>query len=952
MNINDFDIDNGVLKQYSGKGGDVIVPEGVTSIGDNAFRNCHDLTSVTVPLGVTAIGNNAFEYCTSLSRVSLPDSITHIGSQAFQYCFELKEIEIPTGVNRIDYGTFRSCRGLTSIRIPRGVTVIGKNAFQNCSALTSVNVPDGVTSIGWNAFYDCKSLKSVTVPASVTTVALGAFDIDLFGSLQEFRYLGTAAQWCGVSLARAIKADSFYFGNQKAEGELVIPDGVTSIGNFTFYGFKDLTAVSIPQSVMSIGEKAFCDCERLARFTIPTGAAMLNKDVFGDELPIALASSADSFFRNMTDPAVKQYLLRESVWNALDVAVRTAIFTEKQSKLKPASFTATAGNDAALGESLLALLDGNPSASEYNAVAAYMKIALNHVPDTLLQDIYGKLKTVKTAKKALGTIEKNTELFNRCQISENSQKKLPPIERKLAEILKNEKISSEDLEKRLKLYYSLTPKSLPTVFCKDQSPAPAVAIVWLLTAHESIKREEVFADHPTPGIRPEAKTLLEELDPQSMQTALMRLADENLGLMGRSKKMFLAYPICRYADAQTMRELLSRAPRWSSSTSGNDAPALYTFRLACLYSEEHAVSFFADRFHDLAQYARIRGTTEDEIRDRYLSDSGLSPDGTKEYDLGNQTVTVRLKKDLSFTVEQSNGKQTKSLPKKGADPALYETANADFSTMKKNVGKIVKNRIANLFSQFLDHHVRSAQAWRAAYLENPLLRAVASTLVWEQGKRTFTVCERELVNADGTPYALAECGDISLAHPMEMMSDEVVAWQKYFTSRAIKQPFMQIWEPVIPADSIAKDRYRGCMIPYYRFLNQGKHGIFVQDYDYHDMIVISFADCKADVKWIDQTYHMVTPDDRFEIESFEPSPYSRRSNHIAAYLDRITVYGRILNDDVSVRENLETFTLAQIMDFIGLASENNCVNVTAMLMAYKNEHFSDFDPMDEFVLDD
>jgi len=85
--------------------------------------------------------------------------------------------------------------------------------------------------------------------------------------------------------------------------------------------------------------------------------------------------------------------------------------------------------------------------------------------------------------------------------------------------------------------------------------------------------------------------------------------------------------------------------------------------------------------------------------------------------------------------------------------------------------------------------------------------------------------------------------------------------------------------------------------------------------------------------------------------SFSFGKYTRSVNHIVAYLDRITVYGRILKDDVSVAEYLDSFTLAQITEFIKLASENNCTNVTALLLEHQNEHFSDFDPMDEFTLE-
>ena len=95
---------------------------------------------------------------------------------------------------------------------------------------------------------------------------------------------------------------------------------------------------------------------------------------------------------------------------------------------------------------------------------------------------------------------------------------------------------------------------------------------------------------------------------------------------------------------------------------------------------------------------------------------------------------------------------------------------------------------------------------------------------------------------------------------------------------------------------------------------------------------------------------MIYNDDRFEVVSFKFSQYTRQVNHIVAYLDRITVYAGILKDDVSIEAFLPGFTLVQIDDFIELSTENNCPNVTALLLNYKSEHFSDFDPQGEFTL--
>ena len=141
------------------------------------------------------------------------------------------------------------------------------------------------------------------------------------------------------------------------------------------------------------------------------------------------------------------------------------------------------------------------------------------------------------------------------------------------------------------------------------------------------------------------------------------------------------------------------------------------------------------------------------------------------------------------------------------------------------------------------------------------------------------------------------------------------------------------------------------MIPYYRFLHQEKHGIFVQDNDYHNEIEISLEDCAADIDRIDWRRHEISPEDRFEIKKFSVRRYTRQANHIVAYLDRITVWDRVRQDDVGVMDIMDGFTLAQITEFIKVATENNCTNVTALLLDYKNRNFADYDPMEEFSLE-
>ena len=170
-----FEIWDGVLKRYKGTATGVVIPDGVTSIGDYAFRDCSKLINVTIPDSVTGIGKWAFNGCYGLTSITIPDSVTSIGDYAFFCCNKLTSIIIPDGVTSIGNDTFDSCYRLLSVTIPDSVTSIGESAFKWCRSLTNIAIPGSVTSIGKGAFDGCWGLTSIIIPDSVTSIGESAF---------------------------------------------------------------------------------------------------------------------------------------------------------------------------------------------------------------------------------------------------------------------------------------------------------------------------------------------------------------------------------------------------------------------------------------------------------------------------------------------------------------------------------------------------------------------------------------------------------------------------------------------------------------------------------------------------------------------------------------------------------------------------------------------------------
>jgi hypothetical protein len=294
------------------------IPYGVTTIGDEAFFNCDNLTNVTIPNSVTTIGDNAFDDCTSLTSIAILDNVTTIGEEAFVNCSSLTSVTLPNSLTTIGDDAFYLCSSLTDINVsaknkyfrsddgvlfnkektelllypyakqgpyivPEGVEVF---SFSNCTGLTSVTLPTSVTEIGYEAFYYCTSLESVTIPNSVTIIGDWAFEsctsltsVTIPNSVTE---IGSSAFYYCTSLTDInVDSENDYYSSVdgvlynkdktvlmqypagKTQTAYAIPNNVTTIGSYAFSGCESLTSVTIPNSVTEIDYEVFFGCDDL-----------------------------------------------------------------------------------------------------------------------------------------------------------------------------------------------------------------------------------------------------------------------------------------------------------------------------------------------------------------------------------------------------------------------------------------------------------------------------------------------------------------------------------------------------------------------------------------------------------------------------------------------------------------------------------------------------------------
>lgn len=307
------------LKIYSWKENyelirNVIINEGVTSIGDWAFAGCSLVESITIPDSVTRIEEYAFMGCELLQSITIPDGVVSIEDGVFWQCTSLQSVSLPDSVINIEAIAFCECTSLQSIIIPDGVVSIGYNTFLGCTSLTSVTIPDSVICIGEVVFDQCNNALVINTSRGSCAEQhcekngishIGEREstnktkvVEWFDELGGYGYLddqGRLTVW-GQSIVRprgyesavksvVIKGGITRIGDREYEGftslqSIIISDGVISIGYNAFSGCTSLQSVTIPDSVTSIGTCAFWGCTSLQSVKIPESVISIEGNAF------------------------------------------------------------------------------------------------------------------------------------------------------------------------------------------------------------------------------------------------------------------------------------------------------------------------------------------------------------------------------------------------------------------------------------------------------------------------------------------------------------------------------------------------------------------------------------------------------------------------------------------------------------------------------------------------
>ena len=980
----DYDAFNGCTSLES-----VRLPEGLTRIGVDAFSGCSSLTSLVIPKGVL-LRHNPFVYCPKLrdlriaeghaaltaqngalydkdqntlicwpgaeGHVELPDTVVKIEDRAFVGATGLTGITLPGKLDwdarydsqRLSGSAFVGCVNLTEfwvahpilyaeggalyrrdseggvalvswpgasgeVEVPQGVKGIGKCAFSGCTGLTGIRLPDSVTELGSSVFSGCTGLVEAVLPEDIG--ALGSL-FENCTSLKRVK-LPTYLTWIGNGLFRGCSALE----------EVTFPQTVTHISFDSFEGCTSLRRIIVPESLKEVcNVPDLSDRKDYPRFQMEPDLLRTTSKLSTELTELSRFSNAEGFAHALLYQSAKawQNAVRERITESPSLAVEVArVMTELLAAAK------------------------RPKKAEWERACAFVLERQKKIGGEALQAFYDLAREKKAP--VLADLEKDSGVRKRLLkvggdgAETAAQPPEHPVERMVWEQWKVTPVVKK-LQKLVKQGVR---------YADSEEKCSKEAVIWLIAANSEVEIRYgsigfLFGEYDDAQLT--FNHGADQIAAGLNRTDLMALLDEKIFAPHLTKDIQLFIPAyCRYADEEQMQKLLKQQKTWHSwyeyGSTGRNAEECIQEHL--YLSDTKA----AMRSCNLELYAKVHGTDAQTLRDTVLADLGLDAEGKKRYDLGGKTVEARLGDDLTLTLyDEAAGKVVKSIPKKNADPEKYEAAKKEFARLKKDIRAAVKERVNLLFQRFLDGEGQKGADWQKVYFQNPMLNQIARLLVWSQGKQTFTMTAQGTVDSAGQPYEVGE-EPVKVAHPMEMDRDDLEHWQKYFTSHALKQPFAQVWEPVIDFAKVKEDRYQGLELPANHLRSRDKHGIWFEYDNATSELRTSFDGLDLECDFTEFQRHWMDQDARVVFGKLKVEKPGRAANHVLSLLDKWTVEGRILKDDVTAVEVLDSFTLAQVTELVNLAIEHQCTNCTAALLAYKNAHFADFDPMDVFTLE-
>ena len=244
------------------------IPESVTVIEEGAFSSMWKLRKVVLPSRISDIENMAF-YGSGLENISIPDSVKRIGRHSFDSCRNLTEVTIPNSVTEIETEAFFGCTQLTKVEISSNIEKLDGAVFKSCTKLNEIQIPNSVSRIEQDAFANCTSLKKIEIPDSVTFIGNSAFYN--CSSLEELKISSNVTE-----------IEQFAFEKCKKLKSVKLPSSLDVITGGMFLWCDELENVTIPKSIIAVGMYAFRECYKL-KDVCYDGTVEMWKEIWIDE---------------------------------------------------------------------------------------------------------------------------------------------------------------------------------------------------------------------------------------------------------------------------------------------------------------------------------------------------------------------------------------------------------------------------------------------------------------------------------------------------------------------------------------------------------------------------------------------------------------------------------------------------------------------------------------------
>ncbi len=295
----------------------IILSDNVEFVGNDAFYNCNnlicneygnayylgsannkyvvlvkaksiDISTCEIHANTRIIASRAFEGSTSFDKLTISDNVKYIGSYAFSNCSALTQISWGNSIEFIGKSAFSGCRSLNDLTLPNSIISIDSYAFSGCTGLERITLGNGLKEIKDGTFNDCSNLLSINIPSSITNIT-GTYTFSGCSKLEEVHITDLAA-WCNIvfndqSLFENVMVNPLYYSqklylNGELITELVIPEGITEIGDYAFVYCTDIVSIKMPNSIASIGDSAFSGCSSVSNIVFSSNLQYIGKCAF------------------------------------------------------------------------------------------------------------------------------------------------------------------------------------------------------------------------------------------------------------------------------------------------------------------------------------------------------------------------------------------------------------------------------------------------------------------------------------------------------------------------------------------------------------------------------------------------------------------------------------------------------------------------------------------------